>query len=67
MIEAQKITPHQENEINGVIISRLLLDQYGYDSDSITDDELQEVANLMLVHWTESGGFKAALEFAMSE
>lgn len=33
------------NEVSGVIISRALLDEYGYDGDMPSDEEMQTIAD----------------------
>jgi len=54
------------HEIRGVIISRTLLDEYGYDGDLPTDEQLQTIADELLEHWAVSNGFKEALASTMS-
>ena len=36
---------HRINEIKGVIISRALLKEYGYDGDMPTDKQMQVIGN----------------------
>ena len=48
---------HRINEIKGVIISRALLKEYGYDGDMPTDKQMQ--------YWGVSDGFKEALASTM--
>ena len=54
------------NEIKGVIISRSLLEEYGYDGDMPTDEQLQIIADELLSYWGESDGFRDALNSTMS-
>ena len=54
-----------EGEIEGVIISRELLAEYGYDPDQPTDEQMQIIANKLLEYWGMSGGFKDALASIM--
>lgn len=54
------------NEIKGVIISRSLLEEYGYDGDMPTDEQLQIIADKLLSYWGESDGFRDALNSTMS-
>ena len=54
------------NEINGVIISRSLLEEYGFDGDMPTDEEMQIIADELLEYWGESDGFRDALRSTMS-
>jgi len=54
------------HEVKGVIISRALLEEYGYDGDLPTDEQLQTIAGELLEHWAVSNGFKDALASTMS-
>ena len=54
------------NEVTGVIISRSLLEEYGYDSDMPSDEEMQTIADELLEYWGESDGFRDALRSTMS-
>jgi hypothetical protein len=54
------------HEVKGVIISRALLEEYGYDGDLPTDEQMQIIANELLEHWAVSNGFKDALASTMS-
>ena len=57
---------NKTNEINGVIISRSLLEEYGFDGDMPTDEEMQIIADELLEYWGESDGFRDALRSTMS-
>lgn len=57
---------HKVNEVKDVIISRALLEEYGYDGEMPTDGQLQAIADGLLEHWGVSGGFGAALAGTMS-
>ena len=54
------------NEVTGVIISRALLEEYGYDGDMPSDEEMQTIADELLEYWGESDGFRDALRCTMS-
>ena len=54
------------SEVRGVIISRALLDEYGFDGDMPTDEEMQTIADELLEYWGESNGFRDALRSTMS-
>ena len=54
------------NEVTGVIISRALLEEYGYDGDMPLDEEMQTIADELLEYWGESDGFRDALRSTMS-
>lgn len=54
------------NEVNGVVISRVLLDEYGYDGNMPTDEQMQMIADELLEYWGVSGCFKDALDSTMS-
>ena len=54
------------NEVTGVIISRALLDEYGFDGDMPTDEEMQTIADELPEYWGESDGFRDALRSTMS-
>ena len=54
------------NEVTGVIISRSLLEEYGYDGDMPSDEERQTIADELLEYWGESDGFRDALRSTMS-
>lgn len=57
---------HKVNEAKGVIVSRALLEEYGYDGDQPTDGQMQVIANELLEYWGVSGGFEDALASTMS-
>ena len=54
------------SEVRGVIISRALLDEYGFDGDMPTDEEMQTIADELLEYWGESDDFRDALRSTMS-
>ena len=54
------------SEVTGVIISRALLDEYGFDGNMPTDEEMQTIADELLEYWGESNGFRDALRSTMS-
>lgn len=52
---------HKIDEVKGVIVSRALLCEYGYDGDMPTDEQMQAIGNELLEYWGVSDGFKDAL------
>lgn len=52
-------------EVLGVIISRSLLAEYGYDPNMPTKEQMQIIANEMLEYWGVSDGFEDALASTM--
>lgn len=57
---------HKVNEVKGVVISRALLEENGYDGDMPTDGQMQAIADELLEYWGVSGGFEDALAGTMS-
>lgn len=51
----------------GVIVSRELLCEYGYDGNKPSVEKLRQVSIDMLSYWGESDGYKNALSFAISD
>ena len=45
---------------------RPLLEEYGYDGDMPSDEEMQTIADELLEYWGESDGFRDALRSTMS-
>lgn len=64
--DVEKVEKHKVHEMQGVIISRALLEEYGYDGDLPTDEQMQIIANELLEHWAVSNGFKDALASTMA-
>lgn len=56
----------QQNEVKGVIISRALLEEYGYNGRLPTDEQLHIIAKELLEYWGVSDGFRDALTSTMS-
>lgn len=56
---------HKISEVKGVIVSRALLDEYGYDGDMPTDEQMQVIADELLEYWGVSDSFKDALTSTM--
>lgn len=56
---------HKISEVKGVIVSRALLDEYGYDGDMPTDEQMQAIGDELLEYWGVSDGFKDALASTM--
>lgn len=54
------------NEVKGVIISRALLEEYGYEGSLPTDEQLHIIAKELLEYWGMSDGFRDALTSTMS-
>lgn len=63
--DVEKVEKHKIHEIQGVIISRALLEEYGYDGNLPADEQLQTIADELLEHWAVSNGFKDALASTM--
>lgn len=55
------------NEVKGVIISRALLEEYGYDGDMPTNEQMQTIGDGLLEYWSVSNGFKDALASTMED
>ena len=51
--------------MRGIIISRLLLAEYGYDPDLPSKEEMEIIARELLEYWGMSGRFKDALASTM--
>ena len=49
-----------------MVISRALLNEYGYDGNMPTDEQMQMIADELLEYWGVSGCFKDALDSTMS-
>lgn len=56
---------HYVNEVEGVIISRSLLADYGYDPELPTGNQMRIIAKELLEYWGVSGGYKDALASTM--
>lgn len=56
---------HKIQEVQGTIISRALLEEYGYDGNQPTDEQIRTIADELLEYWAVSGGFKVALGSTM--
>ena len=54
------------DEVQRTIISRQLLDEYGYDGDKVSDEQLEHLADDIMEHIGVSKHFCEALEFAMN-
>lgn len=73
-MRTHKFCPHCEqtlecsdpNEVKGVIISRALLEEYGYEGSLPTDEQLHIIAMELLEYWGVSDGFRDALTSTMS-
>lgn len=73
-MKTSELCPHCEqplessnpNEVKGVIISRALLEEYGYDGNLPTDKQLHIIAKELLEYWGVSDGFRDALTSTMS-
>ena len=55
----------EDKEIQRTIISRSILDDFGYDSDKISDEQLETIATELLDYFIQDG-FRDALESTMS-
>lgn len=54
-----------DGEVQGVVISRSLLADHGYDPGLPTKEQMEIIAHEMLEHWGVSGGFEDALASTM--
>lgn len=54
-----------DSEVRGVIISRSLLADHGYDPNLLTEGQMKTIARELLEYWSVSGGFKDALASTM--
>lgn len=52
-------------EILGVVISRSLLTEHGYDPNLPSKEQMQTIARELLEYWVESEGFEDALSSTM--
>ena len=59
----RKLNP--DGEVRGIIISRLLPAEYGYDPDLPSKEEMEIIARELLEYWGMSGRFKDALASTM--
>jgi hypothetical protein len=55
----------EDKEIQRTIISRSILDDNGYDSDQVSDEQLESIADALVNHWVVSDGFDDALNATM--
>ncbi|MCS2443109.1 hypothetical protein NXX09_24225 [Bacteroides uniformis] len=56
---------HRINEIKGVIISRALLKEYGYDGDMPTDKQMQVIGNGLLEYLGRKRRFQGSPRHTM--
>ena len=54
------------DEISGVIVSRTILEEYGYNADNLTREQLQTIADNLIDYWSVSDGYEDALRSVMS-
>lgn len=62
-MESEK-NPCQGGEVTGIIISRSLLAEHGYDPDLPTQEQMKIIARELFEYWDVSGGFKDELASA---
>lgn len=55
------------NEVGKIVISRSLLEEYGYDGNMPTNEQLEVIADELLEYWQVSDGFEDALCHTMKE
>lgn len=54
------------NIVSDVIVSRAILEDYGYDGNLPTDEEMQIIADELICYWYESKGYEDALSSTMT-
>ncbi|MBO5970080.1 MAG: hypothetical protein J6S14_16500 [Clostridia bacterium] len=64
--EAKDQAPKVE-EVVKIIISRNLLEEYGYDGNMPTNEQLEMIADELLGYWQVSDGFEDALRHTMKQ
>ena len=64
--EAKDQAPKVE-EVAKIIISRNLLEEYGYDGNMPTNEQLEMIADELLGYWQVSDGFEDALRHTMEQ
>lgn len=64
--EAKDQAPKVE-EVEKIIISRNLLEEYGYDGNMPTNEQLEMIADELLGYWQVSDGFEDALRHTMEQ
>lgn len=64
--EAKDQAPKVE-EVEKIIISRNLLEEYGYDGNMPTNEQLEMIADELLGYWQVSDGFEDALRHTMKQ
>lgn len=57
----------QVTEVGKIVISRNILDEYGYDGNMPTNEQLEAIADELLEYWQVSDGFEDALNHTMKE
>ena len=64
--EAKDQAPKVEGVVK-IIISRNLLEEYGYDGNMPTNEQLEMIADELLGYWQVSDGFEDALRHTMEQ
>lgn len=59
--------PQQVTEVGKIVVSRSLLEEYGYDGNMPTNEQLETIADELLQYWQVSDGFEDALRHTMKE
>ena len=54
-----------DGEVQGVVISRSLLADHGYDPNLPTKEQMKTIARELLEYWSVNGGFEDALASTM--
>lgn len=59
--------PQQVTEVGKIVISRSLLEEYGYDGNTPTNEQMEVIADELLQYWQVSNGFEDALKHTMEQ
>lgn len=59
--------PSQVTEVGKIVISRSLLEEYGYDGNMPTNEQMEVIADELLQYWQVSNGFEDALKHTMEQ
>ena len=57
----------QVTEVGKIVISRSLLEEYGYDGNMPTNEQMEAIADELLQYWQVSNGFEDALKHTMEQ
>ena len=59
--------PQQVTEVGKIVVSRSMLEEYGYDGNMPTNEQLETIADELLQYWQVSDGFEDALRHTMEQ